>query len=80
MMRDLATFATEKSNFALLREHDTAKAEALLVITGDRGLAGAFNANVLRACFAAGRDSGRGSIAGCWSWARRASAPCAFAA
>ncbi len=56
MMRDLATFATEKSSFALLREHDTAKAEALLVITGDRGLAGAFNANVLRACFAADRD------------------------
>ena len=56
MMRDLATFATEKSSFALLREHDTAKAEALLVITGDRGLAGAFNANVLRACLAADRD------------------------
>ncbi len=56
MMRDLATFATEKSSFALLREHDSAKAEALLVITGDRGLAGAFNANVLRACFAADRE------------------------
>jgi len=56
MMRDLATFATEKSSFALLREHDTAKAEALLVVTGDRGLAGAFNANVLRACLAADRD------------------------
>jgi F-type H+-transporting ATPase subunit gamma len=56
MMRDLATFATEKNSFALLREHDTAKAEALLVITGDRGLAGAFNANVLRACLAADRD------------------------
>jgi len=56
MIRDLATFATEKSSFALLREHDTAKAEALLVITGDRGLAGAFNANVLRACLAADRD------------------------
>ena len=27
MMRDLATFADEKSSFALLREHDTAKAE-----------------------------------------------------
>jgi F-type H+-transporting ATPase subunit gamma len=56
MMRDLATFATERNSFALLREHDTAKAEALLVITGDRGLAGAFNANVLRACIAADRD------------------------
>ena len=56
MMRDLATYATERNSFALLREHDTAKAEALLVITGDRGLAGAFNANVLRACIAADRD------------------------
>ena len=61
MMRDLATFATEKNSFALLREHDSAKAEALLVITGDRGLAGAFNANVLRACFAADRElAGKG--------------------
>jgi F-type H+-transporting ATPase subunit gamma len=56
MMRDLATFAVAKSSFALLREHDSAKAEALLVITGDRGLAGAFNANVLRACLAADRE------------------------
>ena len=61
MMRDLATFATEKNSFALLREHDSAKAEALLVITGDRGLAGAFNANVLRACLAADRElAGKG--------------------
>jgi F-type H+-transporting ATPase subunit gamma len=51
MMRDLATFAAEKNSFALLREHHGAKCEALLVITGDRGLAGAFNANVLRAYF-----------------------------
>ena len=56
MMRDLATFAVAESSFALLREHDSAKAEALLVITGDRGLAGAFNANVLRACLAADRE------------------------
>jgi len=61
MMRDLATFADEKGSFALLREHDTANAEALLVITGDGGLAGAFNANVLRAFFAAERElTGRG--------------------
>jgi F-type H+-transporting ATPase subunit gamma len=61
MMRDLATFGDEKSTFALLREHDTANAEGLLVITGDGGLAGAFNANVLRAFFAAERElTGRG--------------------
>jgi F-type H+-transporting ATPase subunit gamma len=56
MMRDLATFADEKGSYALLREHDSAQAEALLVITGDRGLAGAFNANVLRAGLAADRE------------------------
>ena len=56
MMRDLATFADEKSSYALLREHDSAHAEALLVITGDRGLAGAFNANVVRACLTADRE------------------------
>jgi F-type H+-transporting ATPase subunit gamma len=56
MMRDLATYADEKSAYALLREHDTAQAEALLVITGDGGLAGAFNANVLRAFFVADRE------------------------
>ena len=55
MMRDLATFASEKNNYALLREHTGAKVEALLVITGDRGLAGAFNANVLRAFLGAER-------------------------
>ena len=51
MMRDLATFVGDRNSFALLREHDVAGAEAVLVITGDRGLAGAFNANVLRAFF-----------------------------
>ena len=61
MMRDLATFGAEKSAYALLREHDSAGTEALLVITGDGGLAGAFNANVLRAFFAAERElTGRG--------------------
>jgi F-type H+-transporting ATPase subunit gamma len=56
MMHDLATFADQKNAYALLREHDGAGCEALLVITGDRGLAGAFNANVLRAYFEAARD------------------------
>ena len=55
MMRDLAAFTSEKNNYALLREHTGANVEALLVITGDRGLAGAFNANVLRAFLRAER-------------------------
>jgi F-type H+-transporting ATPase subunit gamma len=61
MMRDLAAYADEKSAYALLREHSKAGAEALLVVTGDRGLAGAFNANVVRAFLDAERDlRGRG--------------------
>ena len=48
MMRDLATFADERSAYALLRQNEGAGVEALLVVTGDRGLAGAFNANVVR--------------------------------
>ena len=48
LMRDLATFAGDRRSYALLRENEGAAAEALLVVTGDRGLAGAFNANVVR--------------------------------
>ena len=82
MMRDLATYADETSGYALLQEHDGAHAEALLVITGDRGLAGAFNANVVRAAsrpIASSRAQGV-EIAGSWSSAARASARCASAA
>ncbi len=48
MMLDLATYADEPGRYALLREHEKEEAIALVVVTGDRGLAGAFNANVLR--------------------------------
>jgi F-type H+-transporting ATPase subunit gamma len=48
MMLDLATYADEPGRYALLREHREEKSIALVVLTGDRGLAGAFNANVLR--------------------------------
>ena len=56
MMRDLAAYADEKGTYALLRENSGANTDALLVVTGDRGLAGAFNANVLRAFYEAERD------------------------
>jgi F-type H+-transporting ATPase subunit gamma len=51
MMRDLATYADDRRSYALLRENEGANTEAVLVVTGDRGLAGAFNANVLRRYF-----------------------------
>jgi len=40
-------------NFPLLAERDEIKRAAIVTITGDRGLAGAFNVNILRAGFAA---------------------------
>src|SRR5271166_4577346 len=40
----------------LLREHDTEQRVAMLLISGDRGLAGAFNSQVLRAALRAGAE------------------------
>ncbi|MBM3146302.1 MAG: ATP synthase F1 subunit gamma [Actinobacteria bacterium] len=48
MMQDLASHAEDRSGFPLLREHPVCGRVALLVFTGDRGLAGAFNASVIR--------------------------------
>ena len=56
MMRDLATYAGETGSFPLLQAHGEEATVALLVMTGDRGLAGAFNANVLRAAVQARRE------------------------
>ncbi|MEE4275451.1 MAG: ATP synthase F1 subunit gamma [Thermoleophilia bacterium] len=51
MMVDLATYSGETSEYALLQERDPESVVGVLVMTGDRGLAGAFNANVLRRAF-----------------------------
>jgi F-type H+-transporting ATPase subunit gamma len=56
MMRDLATYAGETGSFPLLQQHPEERTVTLLVMTGDRGLAGAFNANVLRAATQARRE------------------------
>jgi F-type H+-transporting ATPase subunit gamma len=42
--------------FPLLQERDQVRRAAVVTITGDRGLAGAFNVNILRAGFGADRD------------------------
>ena len=47
MMVDLATYSLESRQFALLQERDV-RSVAVVAMTGDRGLAGAFNANVVR--------------------------------
>ncbi len=48
MMMDLATYSEETRQYALLREHADESTVALVAMTGDRGLAGSFNANVIR--------------------------------
>jgi F-type H+-transporting ATPase subunit gamma len=48
MMTDLATFSEETRQYALMQERPEVRSVALVAVTGDRGLAGAFNANVVR--------------------------------
>lgn len=48
MMQDLARYSEVSGHFALLRQHKAVRNVTLVVFTGDRGLAGAFNANVVR--------------------------------
>jgi F-type H+-transporting ATPase subunit gamma len=55
MTRQASQAATSVPRLPILIEHDTVGSVALLVVAGDRGLAGAFNANVVRAGVAAGR-------------------------
>jgi len=55
MLQDLAAAAPDRNNYPLLRPHGQIRTVALLVFTGDRGLAGAFNANVIRRALEAER-------------------------
>jgi F-type H+-transporting ATPase subunit gamma len=43
-------------NLPILNEHDSVEKVGLLLVAGDRGLAGAFNSNIVRAGIAAGRE------------------------
>jgi F-type H+-transporting ATPase subunit gamma len=49
----------EMNKLPILREHESQDKVALLLITADRGLAGAFNAQILRAGVAAGHEHER---------------------
>lgn len=55
MMTDLATYSEETRQYTLLQERDV-HTVAVVAMTGDRGLAGAFNANVVRKALAIERD------------------------
>jgi F-type H+-transporting ATPase subunit gamma len=56
MTRQAAEAAGHVPNLPILQEHDSVTKVGLLLVAGDRGLAGAFNSQIVRAGVAAGRD------------------------
>ena len=56
MTRQAAEAAGDVPSLPILQEHDQVDRVGLLLIAGDRGLAGAFNSNIVRAGVAAGRE------------------------
>ncbi|HZO76568.1 MAG TPA: ATP synthase F1 subunit gamma [Solirubrobacteraceae bacterium] len=65
MTREAATAARGLPRLPILSEHEQVSNVGLLLIAGDRGLAGAFNSNIVRAGVQAGRDNdadGRGAV------------------
>jgi F-type H+-transporting ATPase subunit gamma len=58
MTRQAAEAAGDVPRLPILTEHEDVRNVGLLLIAGDRGLAGAFNSNIVRAATAAGRRHG----------------------
>jgi F-type H+-transporting ATPase subunit gamma len=56
MTREAAQAAGDVPRLPILTEHESVDTVGLLVVAGDRGLAGAFNSNAVRAGVAAGRE------------------------
>ena len=56
MTRQAAEAAGQVPRLPILAEHESVDRVGLLVVAGDRGLAGAFNSNAVRAGVAAGRE------------------------
>jgi F-type H+-transporting ATPase subunit gamma len=56
MTREAAEAAGNVPRLPILSEHDSVNNVGLLLIAGDRGLAGAFNSQIVRAGVAAGRE------------------------
>src|SRR5436189_5797508 len=62
MTRQAAEAAENIPNLPVLEEHENVSTVGLLLVTGDRGLAGAFNSQIIRAGIRAGAvhgDAGR---------------------
>ena len=56
MTRQAAEAAGTLPRLPILQEHDQIRTVGLLLVAGDRGLAGAFNSNIVRAGVAGGRE------------------------
>jgi F-type H+-transporting ATPase subunit gamma len=56
----------EASSFPLLAEHEQERSVGLLLVTGDRGLAGAFNSQIIRAGVRAGTELAEQSKSPVW--------------
>src|ERR1700759_5381936 len=59
MTRQAAQAAGDVPRLPILVEHESVNRGGLIVVAGDRGLAGAFNSNAVRAGVAAGREHAR---------------------
>ncbi|MHB1467648.1 MAG: ATP synthase F1 subunit gamma [Solirubrobacteraceae bacterium] len=79
MTRIAAEAAGSVPSVPILREHESVSVAGLLLVAGDRGLAGAFNSNIVRAGVAAGREhEGQGHRALYYASGRRPSSSLTF--
>jgi F-type H+-transporting ATPase subunit gamma len=79
MTRQAAEAAGSVPRLPILAEHEQISSAGLLLIAGDRGLAGAFNSNIVRAGVAAGRErEGEGEAPVWFASGRRPSSSLTF--
>jgi F-type H+-transporting ATPase subunit gamma len=79
MTRQAAEVAGDVPSVPILQEHAEVRTVGLLLVAGDRGLAGAFNSNIVRAGVAAGREhEGEGRRVVYFASGRRAASSLTF--
>jgi F-type H+-transporting ATPase subunit gamma len=79
MTRQAAQASGNVPRLPILAEHDSVNTVGLLLIAGDRGLAGAFNSNIVRSGVAAGREhSGGGRTPAYFASGRRVASSLTF--
>src|SRR3954470_19504365 len=66
MTRQAAEAAGNVPNLPILNEHESEDTVAILLVTGDRGLAGAFNSQIVRAGIRAGNEYESGGKSTVW--------------